>query len=138
MKVDIVVRHCMYMTVEDEWVIHNGLGHVVMWILGIFYSDDGLLGFHDPEWIQGVLNVLIGLLRRIGLMGNFAKSKMMTCQSGAIRLVMSEEVVERISTGKGDTYLEKLRCCLPCSYCRVKLTAGSMAAHLRQLNFTDL
>ena len=138
MKVDIVVRHWMYMTVEDESVIHNGLGHVVMWILGIFYSDDGLLGFHDPEWLQGVLNVLIGLLRRIGLMGNFAKSKMMTCQSGAIRLVMSEEVVGRISTGKGDTYQEKLRRCLPCSYCRMKLTAGSMAAHLRHLNFTDL
>lgn len=138
MKVDIVVRHWMYMTVEDESVIHNGLGHVVMWILGVFYLDDGLLGFHDPEWLQGVLNVLIGLFRRIGLMENLTKSKMMTCQSGAIRLVMSEEVVGRISTGKGDTYRENLRRCLPCLYCGVKLTAGSMAAHLRHLNFTDL
>ena len=47
----------------------------------------------DPEWLQGVLDVLIGLFRRIGLMANISKSQKVTCQPGAIRSVLSEDAV---------------------------------------------
>ena len=39
-----------------------------------FYADVGLIGSRDPEWLQGALNVLIRLLRRVGKMPNVAKS----------------------------------------------------------------
>ena len=66
--------------------------------------EDGLLGSRDPKWIQGGLNVLIGLFWRIVPMANIAKSKTMTCQMRVIRLVILEEVVGRKSTDKGTTY----------------------------------
>ena len=42
-------------------IIHDGLVRVVYQILGVFYAKDGLLGLQDSEWLQGYLNVLIGL-----------------------------------------------------------------------------
>ena len=52
--------------------------------MGMFYADYGMIGSRDLEWLQGVINVLIGLLRRVGLMSKISKSKTMTCQTGEI------------------------------------------------------
>ena len=41
--VDSVIWHWLYMAVEDDAVIYDGLGHVVGQRLGVFYVDDGLL-----------------------------------------------------------------------------------------------
>ena len=81
------------MTLEDVAVIHDGLGHAVGRSLEVLYADNGLIGLHYLEWLQGGINVLIGPFLWIGLMDNIAKSKTMTCQPGAIWLVMSEEAV---------------------------------------------
>ena len=78
--VDSVVRHWILPTVEDLEVIQDRLVHVVGWSLGVFYVNEGLLGLWDPEWMQGALNVLIGMLHWIGLVVNIDKSKTMTCQ----------------------------------------------------------
>ena len=67
------------MTVDDETVIHDELGHTVGWSMGVFYADYGLIGSCDPEWIQWSLNVIIGLFLQIGLMSNVAKYKTMMC-----------------------------------------------------------
>ena len=42
-------------------------------ILGVFYAEDVLLGLQDSEWLQGYLNILIGMFYRIGLMENVSK-----------------------------------------------------------------
>ena len=47
MAVDSMVCHWLSMKVEDDAVIHNGLGHVVGLILGVFYEDYVLLGLLD-------------------------------------------------------------------------------------------
>ena len=65
-EVDSVVRYWLPMKVGDNAVIHDGLGHGVGRILGVFYEEDSILGLQDLECIQGSLNVLIGLLLRIG------------------------------------------------------------------------
>ena len=57
-----MVQNCLFMTVEDDVVIHNGMGHVVGHIMGVFYADDDIIGLWDPKWLQGDLNVIIGLL----------------------------------------------------------------------------
>ena len=92
------------MTVGYDAFIHNGLGHVVGKSVVVFYEDDGIIGYQDLEWLHGALNVLIGLFRRIGLMDNVAKSKMMMCQTGTIRLEMLEGAMRQQIIGKGDTY----------------------------------
>ena len=73
------------MEVEEKSVIHDVLGYVVRWSLGVFYTDDGIIGSRDTEWIQGPLNIRIGLFHRIDLMDNTDKSKTMMCQPGEIR-----------------------------------------------------
>ena len=49
-------------------------------IIGVFYVDDSFLGLLGPEFLKGAINSLIGLLRRIGLADNIAKSNTVTCQ----------------------------------------------------------
>ena len=69
--------------------------------LGVLYADDEILGYRDPGFLQGVLNIHIGLLRQIGLVDNAAKSKTMTCQPGEIRSVILKEEFGRHRTGEG-------------------------------------
>ena len=90
--IDSVVRNWLSLTVEDEEVIQNGLGHAVGWILGVFYEYDSLLGSREPEWTQGALKILIGMFWQIRLAANVAKLKTTMCQMGAIGPGMSEEV----------------------------------------------
>ena len=70
---------------DDDAIIHYGLGHAVGQIMGVFYADYGPVGSRYPELIQVDINVLISLFQRIGLMANVSKSKTMTCQPGIIR-----------------------------------------------------
>ena len=63
------------MTIYNDLVIHGGLGHAVGQSLGVFYVDNGLLRLWEPEWIEGALNVLIGLFCWIGLMTNVTNIK---------------------------------------------------------------
>ena len=106
--------------------------------LVIFYADDGLIGFRDPEWIQGDLNVLIGLLHRVGLMSNVTKSNTMTYQPGKMHKGMLEEDFNQRITGIGAIYLYPPWRRIPCTDCGVDLTAGSMTAHHRHLYGTEL
>ena len=104
-----MVHHWLPMKLEDDVVIHNGLVHAVGWRLGVLYADDGLLGFWDPEWLQGAFNILIGLLLWIGLMYKVAKSKTMKCHQGTIWSGISEVAFDRKSTGKVATYQDRLQ-----------------------------
>ena len=47
-SVDIVVRHCLSLTVEDNSAPHGGLGLTVGMYMGVFYADDGMIGLRDP------------------------------------------------------------------------------------------
>ena len=85
-----VVCHWISLTVEDEQGTHEELGMVAGRCMGVFNADDGMLGSRYPEWLQGAINVLIRLFRRVRLMVNVAKSKNMTCQPGAIHMGISE------------------------------------------------
>ena len=69
--------------------------------IGLLYADDGVVGSQDPEWLQGALNGLIGLLRRYGLVENVAKSKAMASHPGTLRYGMLEEGLVRRCTGRG-------------------------------------
>ena len=83
--VDRMVRHWLSTKVEDNAVINDSLGHVVGRSLGVFYTNDDILGSQDQECIQVEINVSIGMFHRIGLLAKADKSKTMTCQPGEIR-----------------------------------------------------
>ena len=73
---------------EDESAIHGRLGMVVLRIMGMFYSDEGLIVSRYPEWLQGGINSLIGIFQMVRLMGNVEKSKTMTFHTGEIHTSM--------------------------------------------------
>ena len=68
--VDSVVRHWLSITVEDDSGIHSRLGFVVGRCMGIFYADNFMIISRDPEWLQGGINVLMGLFQKVALMTN--------------------------------------------------------------------
>ena len=72
------------MKVEYDAVIHDWLVNAVGGGMGVFCVEVGFIGSQDLGWLQEALNILISLFRRIGLMANVAKSKMMTCNTGFI------------------------------------------------------
>ena len=53
--------------VDNGVIVHNRLGYMAVRSLGVFYADYGIIGSREPECLQGALEVLIGLFRRIGL-----------------------------------------------------------------------
>ena len=79
------------MTVEDQRVAHDGLEETVGRCLGVFYADDDMVGSREPDWLQNLMNILVGLFRRYGLAANVAKSHTMTCQPGRLWSGMPEE-----------------------------------------------
>ena len=85
MYINSVVVYWILLMGEYRSVVYDVLVHAVGRILGVFYASDVLLGYQDPEWLQGALNVLIGLFWNIGMASNVAKSKIMTFQMVEIR-----------------------------------------------------
>ena len=64
MILDNMVRNWLLLMVEDKLVAHEGLGLMVGWCLGLFYAVDCMVESRYSEWLQGSLNVLIGLFWR--------------------------------------------------------------------------
>ena len=64
MILDNMVRNWLLLMVEDKLVVHEGLGLMVGGCLGLFYAVDCMVESIYSEWLQGSLNVLIGLFWR--------------------------------------------------------------------------
>ena len=132
--VDNLIRHCLYLTINNPAVTHDGVGDAVGQKLEVFYYDGGMISSHDPEWLQGYNNVFIGLFRRINFEANIVDSKTMACHLGDIYFGISEEGFTRRSTGEGANYRNSLRQWIPFPECGVEVTAGSLIAHSRRLH----
>ena len=87
--------------------------------MGVFYEYDYMIGYRDPEFLQGIIHVFIGLSRRVGLVANVKKYTTITCHPGAIFTGISEEAFIRRGTGEGGKYREHLRRRIPCPYFKV-------------------
>ena len=90
------------MKVEDKRVAHDGMGKAVGQCLGVFYINYGIVGSRDAEWLQHLMNILVGLFCRYGLMANINKSRTMMCQPGTQRSGMSTESKALKYTGVRD------------------------------------
>ena len=58
---DNLVHNLLALMVEDQLFAQEGLELAVWRCLVIFYEVNGVVGSRDPEWLQGTINVLIGL-----------------------------------------------------------------------------
>ena len=101
---DNVIRTWLDMTVDEHRVDNEGQVETVGRFLGVFYSNNVMVGSRNLDWIQHAMNVLVGLFRRYGLTANVANSCTMTCQPGALTAGMLEKAMELKCTGLGDLY----------------------------------
>ena len=60
----------------------------------LFYADYGMMGSQEPEWLQGIANVLTSLFQWSGLVANVSNSKAITFQTEEIWYGMLEEEVD--------------------------------------------
>ena len=72
------------MTVEDQLVAQEGLGLVVGRCIVLVYTNKCVMGLRCWGWLQGVLNLFIGLFLRYELVANAVKSKVMIFQIGTL------------------------------------------------------
>ena len=127
----------LYTVLEESLVALEGLGLAVGRCIWLLYTNNRVVGSQDPEWLQGALNVLIGLFCRYGLVTNVAKSKARKCQTGTLLSRILEEAVGRKCIDRGETYRKRPRIRIPWPECRVEITVGSMAAHRRRMHSTE-
>ena len=105
--------------------------------MGVFYANNGMFDSRDSEWIQHVMDVLVVLFRRYGLAENVTQSRKITCQPGALRAGMSEEVMALKCTGVGDSYRVIIQRRIPFPECGFEINTGSMMAHRRRMHGTE-
>ena len=135
--VDYVIRKLLTMTVGYHSVDHNGLGEAFGRCLGVFYTDYVMVGSRDPDWLQHLMNVLVGLFWWYGRADNIAKSCLVTCQPGALSSGIFVEAKYLKCTGVVTAYRMKLRQLIPCPGYGVDLTTGSMIAHCLRMHGTE-
>ncbi len=88
--VDAVVREWLQQCQGDSaaWM---GIGEAVRDHVVAFFVDNRLVVARCPEWLQSSFTILIHLFECIGLKMNAAKTKVMTCLPGKIRVAKTEE-----------------------------------------------
>ena len=89
-----------------------------------------MVALYDPHWLQGAFNTLVGILDRVGLRENVRKTVGMVCHPCQAAGNLSEAAYGRRVTGKGPTYMERLKGQVSCRECGELLAAGSLASNL--------
>ena len=79
MVVDAVVCHWVTIAVTEAET-RRERGREVRHQAALFYADDGMLAFSDPQWLQWVFTQLVGMFDRVGLNTNTGKTVSMTCR----------------------------------------------------------
>ena len=111
--VDNFIRAWLAMTVEDHRVAHDGLLDTVRRCLGVFYADECMVVSQDADWLQHLMNVLVGLFQRYGIAANFSKARITMYHAGALRSGMYGEAKALKCTAVGKLYWLRLRRQIP-------------------------
>jgi hypothetical protein len=120
--VDAVVREWLWQCLGDNTAL-LGIGEAVRDHVVAFFVDNGLVAARCSKWLQSSFTILINLLERIGLKTNAAKTKVMTCLPGKIRVAKMEE--EYAAQQTGDAAAAKHRR-VECEVCGISLVAVSL------------
>ena len=79
-----VIRDWIDLKVEYQLVAQEGLLLAVGRCMGIFYAENVVVVFWNPEWNQCAMNVLFNPYLQYGLVANISKSNSMTFQMGTL------------------------------------------------------
>ena len=133
--VDAVVWKWLADVMKNMTSANTGLqGDNVGCMSSLFYTDDGLNGSKDHEWLQNATQHLCNLFRDCtGLKPNTEKTETMSCHPGLIRGRCSMEGYKRCYEGTGETYSKRKgkRTVCPVTSCGKAFALGSLQSHLR-------
>ena len=68
-----LIRHWLSLTINNPVTTHDGVGEVVGQKLGVFYANNGIIRSRNPKNLQGDINVLIVLFKKIYLKAKIMK-----------------------------------------------------------------
>ena len=72
--------------------------------VSFFYTDDVLVVYTGPDWLQGTFDTLTGLYNRVGLQKNAGKKVCILCFPCRTVGIQSEASYARRKTLEGITY----------------------------------
>jgi Reverse transcriptase (RNA-dependent DNA polymerase) len=128
---DNAIRYWLTIVVNDDGTASTtGMGRTIADHLALFYADNGLIAATDLPWLQQAMDILVSLLRQMGLETNITKTKMMTCfpnQTTTTRL--SATAYKRQMTGEGPSYQERQRQRVECPECTLEMSQGALKMH---------
>ena len=103
MLVDLVINHLStVITWEDTG--QEYFGRAVQNLAAVFYADDGLPTPPQPDRLQEALEVMMGLLYRVGLRTNVDKTVGIVCQPCRNAGIQLEEAYTRRMMGERLNY----------------------------------
>ena len=90
--------------VEDQRVAHGVLVETIGRLLGVFYSNDVMVGSYDLDWLQHAINFLVSIFKRYDLVAKIVKSHTMTFRTRSLQAGMLKEIFAQKCKGVGDSY----------------------------------
>jgi hypothetical protein len=117
-----LVREWLRQVLGDD-AAQGGLGEAAHNHAVAFFVNDGFVTARCPEWLQSSFTILVNLFECIGLRTNAAKTKVMTCLPGKIRVARTEEEYAAQQTGNATT---TKHWCIDHKVCSNILTAESL------------
>ena len=78
----------------------NGLGKWVWYMLANFYADNALVQCRQPDTLQRMIDLMVGLFEQVGLVTNTDKTKAMVYVPGRIRTRLLDDVYHHINQNR--------------------------------------
>jgi hypothetical protein len=111
------------------------IDHLMATFFAIFYVNDVYLATHDPDFLQRVLDVIVGLFACIGLKTNVQKMQAMICTPGRIHIQLLKNSYAWMQGGMtlaGEWESWMVVCC----HCNALMQASSLRGHLAEQHDT--
>jgi hypothetical protein len=77
----------------------DNIKHLMATFFAIFYVNDAYLASRDPDFLQRVLDVIVGLFAHVGLETNTQKTHTMICTPGRICIQLLEDSYAQMRWG---------------------------------------
>jgi hypothetical protein len=137
--VDAVVRYWFSLVSEDPEDAVSGLQCRVKEHCMLFYAEDGMIGSHDPKWLQESFDVLVELFKCImGLWTNVDKTKVMICTPRSLQTRESDISYKRRQTRQGKSFHARKQQQVNCTERGKSLVTGSLKSHMEMQHGLDL
>ena len=111
---------------------HHGLcweagGHSI-----ILYADYGCIVGSNHIWVQKTITAVVRMFKRVGLLSNFGKTKVMVCTPGFIWGQQGIDTYKWRVTGEEATFWERNKTKVSCKDCGRAMAESPLCHHMER------